>query len=490
MMAITMLAKSIIFAGMAASLAAQTIPEQIAAHVRAAQQAEGRNDFRSAVSEYERVAKLLPQNAEVQSNLGVALYFDHDLSRSIEIFHRAIMLNPKLFTPHLFSGLAWYRLSNPESAVPELERAVHLNPSDTVAHTWLGYAYIGQNRYDVAAKEFETACQLAPNDIDSWYALGQSELQIGKEATLQLLQVAPDGGRALQLAGEQLQLRGDRRATLEAYEAALIRRPDIPELRARVTALGGNAAGSTDIPPGKTDQEDALYRRAHDAEQQARDAFERVVQIGPGSYRAHQIQGDAFDAARQGEKAIEEYRTVLKLKPDLPGIHEAIGGNLLRMGKLPEALKEFNAEIELQPNSASAHMNAGRVLLMIGDDEGASKFLKRALQMNRPPLETYSLLGKLDLRRNDYRGAIVALTHYVSIVKGNSSAYYLLAKAYRESGDKEKMNHALDLYKITSRDMQERSVAQKELDHLSGRNQVAENSTELKDGVAQPDDNH
>jgi tetratricopeptide (TPR) repeat protein len=484
----TMPAKLLLFAGMAVPVSAQTVPEQIAAHARAAQQAERQNDFHTAVQEYELAARLLPQNAEVLSNLGVALYFDHDLARSTAVFHQAIALNPNLFTPHLFSGLAWYRLSNPDAAVPELEKAIRIHPSDTVAHTWLGYAYVAQFRYDAAAKEFDAACKLAPDDIDSWYALGQTYLQIGKDMTLQLLQVAPDGGRAHQLAGEQLQLRGDRQRALEMYEGALARRPDIAELRTLVTELGGKPASGAEVSSGKTDQEDVLYQRAHHAEQQARYAFDRVMQIAPASYRAHQIQADALDAAEQPEDAIEEYRTVLSLKPDLPGMHEAIGRDLVRMGKLPEALKEFNAEIEIQPRSASAHMNAGRVLMMMGDDGGAGKMLSAALQMDRPPIETYSLLGKLDLRRNDSRAAIAALAHYVSIVKDNSSAYYLLAKAYRETGDKEKMNHALELYKTTSRDAQQRGLAQKELDHLSGRSQIAKN--ELQDGTAQPHDIH
>ena len=325
-MAMTMLAKSIVFAGMAVPIiSAQTIPEQLAIHARAAQQAERRNDFHTAVSEYEHVAKLLPQNAEVQSNLGVALYFDHDLERSIAVFHRAILLNSTLFTPHLFSGLAWYRLSKPDSAVPEFERAVHINPSDTVAHTWLGYAYVAQFRYDAAVKEFETTCQLAPNDVDSWYALGQSYLQIGKDMTRQLLQVAPNGGRVQQLAGEQLQLRGDRQEALNAYEVALARRPDVTELLAHVTELGGKVIGSTNIPPAKTDQEDALYQRAHNSEQQSREAFERVMQIAPDSYRAHQIQGDAFDAAQQPDKAIQEYRTVLRLNRIYRGYTKRLG---------------------------------------------------------------------------------------------------------------------------------------------------------------------
>ena len=487
-MAMTMLAKSILFAGMVASLSAQTIPEQIAAHAQAAQQAERRNDFHAAVSEYELVAKLLPQNAEIQSNLGVALYFDHDLARSITVFHRAIVLNPKLFTPHLFSGLAWYQLSNPDAAVPQLEEAVRLNSSDVIAHTWLGYAYVAQFRYDAAAKEFDAACRLAPDNVDAWYALGQSYLQIGKDMTLQLLAIAPDGGRAQELAGEQLQLRGDRQKALEVYQGALMRRPDIVELRALVTELGGEATIAPGISSGKTDQEDALYQRAHDAEQKSRVAFERVVEMAPDSYRAHQIQADAFDAAQQPGEAIKEYRTVLTLKPDLPGIHEAIGRNLTRDGKLAEALKEFNAEIAIQPRSATAHMNAGRVLLLMGDDENAGKMLHSALQMDRPRLETYSLLGKLDLRRNDYRGAINVLTHYVSTVKDNSSAYYLLASAYRAIGDKEQMNRALDLYKKTSRDARERTLAQKELARISGKNQIIEEAAELADKAAQTSD--
>jgi tetratricopeptide (TPR) repeat protein len=489
-MAITMLAKSILFAGMVAPLAGQTIPEQVAAHAHAAQQAERANDFHTAVSEYEVAAKLLPENAEIQSNLGVALYFDHDLARSITVFHRAVALNPKLFTPHLFSGLAWYRLSNPDSAVPLLQEAVHLNPSDVVARTWLGYAYVAQLRYDAAAKEFEAACRLSPENADAWYALGQTYLQIGKDMTQQLLAAAPDGGRAQQLAGEQLQLRGDRQRALDAYQGALTRRPDIADLRTLVIQLGGEVTVAPAAASGMTGQEDALYQRAHDAEQRSRMAFERVMAIAPDSYRAHQIQGDAFDAAQQPAEAISEYRTVLALKPDLPGIHEAIGNNLVRDGRPAEALKEFNAEIAIQPRSSTAYMNAGRVLLLMGDEENAGKMLHRAIQMDRPPLETYSLLGKLNLRRKDYRGAIAALTHYVSVVKDNSSAYYLLASAYRATGEKEQMNRVLDLYKRTSQDARERTVAQKELARMSGRDQIIEQSAELADKTAQTSGTH
>ena len=103
----------------------------------------------TAVREYEYLTRQLPRSAEMQSNLGVALYFDHQWERAIAVFRKAIALNPNLLAPHLFTGLAWYQLAKPDAAVSELETAVRLHASDVIAHTWLGYAYVAQSRYEV-----------------------------------------------------------------------------------------------------------------------------------------------------------------------------------------------------------------------------------------------------------------------------------------------------------------------------------------------------
>jgi tetratricopeptide (TPR) repeat protein len=481
--------KLILAVGMASPLLAQTASKQIATHAQAAQEAERRNDFPAAVHEYEYLTRQLPRSVEMQSNLGVALYFNHEWVRAIDVFRKASALKPNLLAPHLFSGLAWYQLAKPDEAVPELEKAVYLRPSDVIAHTWLGYAYVAQSRYEVAAKQFEAACQIAPDNIDAWYALGQSYLEMGKDATRELLVVAPDGGRAWELAGEQSQLQGDSKKALRDFQQASARRSDIPELHKLVADMGGTVTVASMPQQSRSSQEDTLYQQAHDAEQNARTAFEHVLQIDPNSYRAHEIMADALVAEQQSDKGIEEYRAVLNLKPDLPGIHEAIGNILVEGGKLAEALKEFQAEVQIQPRSATAHMNAGRVLLMMGDDDGAGKMLNEALKLDRPPLETYFLLGKLDVRRSDFPAAISALNHYLSTEKEASSAYYLLARAYRGVGDKEQMNQALQLYKKTSQDAGKRSLAQKDLGRLADKNQIAEETADPK-GTAATSDNH
>ena len=372
-----MFAKLWFLACVALPLYAQIQSEQIATHARSAQEAQTRNDFPTAVREYQYLVHLLPASAEMRSNLGIALYFNHDLIQAINVFRKATELNGKLVVPHLFTGLARYRLSDPDAAVPELETAVRLNPSDIIAHTWLGYAYGAQSRYEPALKEFQAAQKLDPGNIDVWYALGQTHLQIGKEATYQLLTLAPDGGRAWQLAGEQAQLKGDRQEAMNDFREALHRRPDLTELGQAIKDLGGSGSVASQTSGARSNQEADLYRRAHEAEQEARSAFEHLVQIAPDSYRAHQIMADAFAAQQRNGEAIEEYRTVVKVKPDLPGIHEAVANCLLRLGKQPEALTEFEAELQIQPRSASAHTNVGQLLLTMGENERARALLSK-----------------------------------------------------------------------------------------------------------------
>ncbi|HXF15230.1 MAG TPA: tetratricopeptide repeat protein, partial [Terriglobales bacterium] len=298
-----MLAKLVLSAGMALPLllAAQQLTPEMASHARLAQDAERRNDFSTAVREYRQLARMLPGSAEVQSNLGVALYFDHELRSSIAAFHRAMAIDPGLMAPHLFSGLAWYQLSNPDAAVPELEKAVRIKATDPIAHTWLGYAYSSQTHYDAAVKQFEAASRLDPNNVDVWYSLGNAWLQIGQQATLKLLALAPDGGRVWELAGEQCLLRQDRRGALDDFKHALARRPELAELKTKIEEARGTADAASSVEHTGKDhlEEDELYKQAHAAENQSHAAFEHVLQAAPDSYRAHQIMAEIYVSEKQ-----------------------------------------------------------------------------------------------------------------------------------------------------------------------------------------------
>lgn len=445
---IMLAAMLLILAGMVSPLLAQiSTSDQLARHAQAAQEAEQRNDFVTAVREYEVLAAVLPRNAEIQSNLGVALYFNHDLHRAITVLRKAEALNPTLLAPHLFSGLANYHLSNPDAAAPELEDAVRIRPSDVIAHTWLGYTYEAQSRHEDALKQFQAAEHLEPQNVDVWYAVGQTYLEIGKEKTKQLLKTVPNSARVWQLASEQFELKGDMEKAKSALAEAHRLRPDLSAC------------------PGNGSAEDTLYCEASGVEHSAQSAFQRILQQAPDSARAHQIMADSYFARQQLDDAISEYRLVLQADPTLPNIHSQIARCLMIRGQFDTALKEYREEEKLQPASAQVQTDIGRALLAMDKNAEAVGMLKKAIVSSRPPVDAYFLLGKAELRIHNENEAVHLLQYYVAARPDDSGGYYLLSMAYRATGDKARMNQAIELYKKTSQDVKERNLAQMELNY-------------------------
>jgi Tfp pilus assembly protein PilF len=451
-------------------LAAQLSQDQLAEHQRAAQQAQAAGDFDTAIQEYEALAHALPSNGAVQSNLGVALYFHHDPAKAADVFRRAIALDPTLYTPHLFLGLALVRLSQPDRAVLELKKAISIKSNDPLAHTWLGYAYTAQSRYEDAAAQLQIAAGEDPANQDVAYALGKCDLALGKAAIAHLFETAPDGGRTWQLAAEQFQAQGSNDKALKTYLGAFRRRPDIAGLKIKILALGGNlpVPGERSAEPSaaaisRDRNEDAAYERVQQYEQKAREAFERVSQIDPDSYRAHQIQADSDLAADRTDDAIREYRIVLQKNSDVPEIHGALCDALSRMQQVQEALKECNAEIAAAPFNAEGYVDASRLYLQMGDDADAAVAVEKALRLDRPPITAYRVQGRIYLSQRKFQAAAVALRKYVAVAPKDARAYYLLARACKYSGDAQGMNEAMAAYRKTSEAAKTGSYAEQAL---------------------------
>jgi tetratricopeptide (TPR) repeat protein len=445
-------------------LAAQDAEDRLALHQQRAQEAEANQDFETAIREYRLLVQMVPNNAELESNLGVALYFHRDLKQASEVFRLAVGQKPSLYAPHLFLGLTMAQMSRPDDAVPELEKASLLNRTDPLVHTWLGYEYTAQSRFEKAAEELEAAAREVPDDPDVRFALGRCYLELGKEATGQLLQVAPDGGRAWELAGEQYEAQGNTGKALKLYGRALSVRPDIAVLRERILALGGTISG-LEAPPEKNDSpEDHFYGLVEKYEREARESFEQVSRINPESYRAHQVLADSDATSDHYDDAIKEYRIVLSKKPDLPGIHGDLCNALSRTAQIKEAVKECDAETSLSRYSADAYVQAARVHLLVEDDAAAGVLLERALMLDRPPILAYKLLGKIELSQKHYTASIKAFTKYLAVDDRDASAYFLLARAYKAEGNTSKMNQAIADYKKRSEVAKGAGEAQRTLD--------------------------
>src|SRR5262249_47401795 len=95
----------------------------------------------------------------------------------------------------------------------------------------------------------------------------------------------------------------------------------------------------------------------------------KIAEVAPNSLWLHLADGEAKESQGRAEAAIKEYKEVLSLQPNRPGIHYRIGRVLLTRGQqavednasLAEALKEFELELQLDTTNANAAYEAGEI---------------------------------------------------------------------------------------------------------------------------------
>lgn len=116
---------------------------------------------------------------------------------------------------------------------------------------------------------------------------------------------------------------------------------------------------------------------------EARDAFERSAELdlrdGPelpsevGNQIAvtHAKLGDLYLVADRPERAVEQYRAGLDVRPDYVDIRSKLGEALLDLGEVEKARAELERVLESNPDFWSARLRLGIALHRLGDAGGA-----------------------------------------------------------------------------------------------------------------------
>jgi tetratricopeptide (TPR) repeat protein len=114
--------------------------------------------------------------------------------------------------------------------------------------------------------------------------------------------------------------------------------------------------------------------------------YRTAIRLQPDLALAHSKLGLALSAQGKVEEAIAEYRTAIRLQPDLALAHNNLGNALGDQGKLAEAIAAYRTAIRLQPDLAGAHNNLGHRLQQQGQFTEALAALERghALGSRRP----------------------------------------------------------------------------------------------------------
>jgi tetratricopeptide (TPR) repeat protein len=146
-----------------------------------------------ALELYAKAVELNPEFAEAWNNRGMALRRCGDLDEALASYDRAIELDASHAEPFINRGSAQAQAGQFTDALRDCNRAVELNPRSAAAHNNLATAYHRQGRFDEAIGQYAIAIELDPNLAEAYYNRGNAYGKLG-----QYKQAVRDYTRAIQ----------------------------------------------------------------------------------------------------------------------------------------------------------------------------------------------------------------------------------------------------------------------------------------------------
>jgi tetratricopeptide (TPR) repeat protein len=332
------------------------------------------------------------------------------------------------------NAMAALRRGDSAGAIQGFEKLTKLAPGVAEFHANLGMAYYSVGRFRDAIPPCRQALKLKPTLTATRYFLGLSLAESGQcgEALPYLEKDYP------RLPDPQLK----RAMGMDALRCAMgMGQPD--------KAVDFLRWLSRDFP----DDPDVLYLSATVYSELSTRASQRLLQTAPGSYQAHQFNAEVIEYQGKVEDAIEEYRKVLTLNPNAPGIHYRLGSLLLAGERGPTTLdaarREFEEELRIDPESAVAEYQLAEMARQARQWDEAIERFRQAAKLGGKFEDALIGLGKSLVSANRATEAVAPLEAAVKLAPDNPVAHYQLSFAYRRLGREEEAQRELGAYRET-----------------------------------------
>jgi Tfp pilus assembly protein PilF len=122
--------------------------------------------------------------------------------------------------------------------------------------------------------------------------------------------------------------------------------------------------------------------------------FQEITQKYPDLYRAHISLAMIYQKRGILDKAEEEYRKAIQIRPAFPAIHNDYGTILWKQGNYEKAEEEFKRTIELDPGEPAPYVNLGKLYAETGKAELGIHEIESVIKI-RPHERAFLALGEL-----------------------------------------------------------------------------------------------
>ena len=345
-------------------------------------------------------------------------------------------------------------------------RAQQSNAAQLQRYSQEGEKALAAGRYDEAAQAYEKLRELAPNVAEAHARLGLIYYQQGKfeqaahalRQAIKLKPALPNTDLLLAMALSEL---GSYEEALPALEKGFKRVTDPALKRASglrleraYTGLGQDDKAvevALDLTRLYPKDPEVLYHASRLFANYAYLSTVKLAEVAPDSLWLHLAAGEAYESQGRLDAAIREYKEVLSLQPNRPGVHYRIGRALLARAKQstndtvsePEALKEFEQELRIDPTNANAAYEAGEIHRKSALFDRAAELFSQAVKYYPDFEEALVALGRTLVSLGKAEQALAPLGKAIALDAANEVAWFQLAQAQRSLGNASEQQKAL-----------------------------------------------
>ena len=298
------------------------------------------------------------------------------------------------------------------------EKLRDLEPGIAEVHANLGLIYFQEKKFEQAVPALRQALKLKPN--------------LPKTATLLAMSMSELGRYSEALPGLE---KGFRQSTEPAFK----RMCGLQLLRAYSGLQRDSMAVELALELNRMYPNDpeVLYHTGRIFGNFAFLTMQKLAQVAPASVWRHQAEAEAYEAQGSNDAAISEYRQVLSVDPQRPGIHYRLGRTLLARSQrrntpddVAAAAEEFEQELAVEPGDASAAYELGEIHRNAGEFDEARKYFEQALKYYPDFAEAQLGLAAVFMSVQKPDLALPHLERAVALNPGNEVAWYRLSQVH------------------------------------------------------------
>jgi tetratricopeptide (TPR) repeat protein len=304
-------------------------------HFDSAQTYQLAGDFDSAAKEYHRAIAI---GLDHLGNLRAAR---QDYPGAEHLLQQSIMADPDNPDPAVDLAIAELYSGAMPKAEADAKAVLQKNPEHFRALALLGKIAFLQGNYEAAADKLHSALGLT-TDFDIAYNLALADLELKKTSLATVLfdemkNSLPDTAQLHVLIGRAYLATSYPQLAAREFERAAVLDPKYPDVH---YYLGLASVLSAQAPDVSSSESQSLLAKAETSLQEA-------IARQPKDARAFFYLGQCYTSEEQWAKAVDAYRTVIKLTPSaqhmdaaMAGAYEGLAKALGKLGKNEDAAAE------------------------------------------------------------------------------------------------------------------------------------------------------